>query len=174
MTIIPEGTESFVGIRGEAEEACDPVERGAVRRYSQAIMDSDPIYYDEKAAARYGGPVAPPLFPTAMFRRRFGTPDPFDRFAANANYDGASGGAYGPPEITAFRGWNVLNGGSEVEMFRYVNHGERLRREACYEEIFEKETSKGPMVFLIILADYYTDKNELVMRVRRTTIRRPV
>ena len=33
----------------ELQLACDPVERGAVRRYAQAIMDPDPIYMQDEA-----------------------------------------------------------------------------------------------------------------------------
>ncbi len=41
------------------------VERGAVRKFAQAIGDDNPLYYDEDAAqqSRYGRLIAPPTFP---------------------------------------------------------------------------------------------------------------
>jgi acyl dehydratase len=41
------------------------VERGAVRRFAQAIADPNPLYVDEKVArqSRYGALLAPPTFP---------------------------------------------------------------------------------------------------------------
>ncbi len=55
--------ERFVGLRSEPVR--NPVERGAVRRFAEAIADPSPLYVDEGAAARsrYGRIVAPPTFP---------------------------------------------------------------------------------------------------------------
>ena len=41
------------------------VERGAVRRFAEAIADPNPLYVDEKVAeqSRYGALLAPPTFP---------------------------------------------------------------------------------------------------------------
>src|ERR1039458_54106 len=77
MAFLTEALKKYIGLQSETETACDPVERGAVRRYAQAIQDEDPIFWDAGPNnARFGGPVAPPLFPTHMFRRAFGAPDP--------------------------------------------------------------------------------------------------
>ncbi len=44
------------------------VERGAIRRYADAIGDTNPIYHEEAAANAAGFPslCAPPTFPTAI------------------------------------------------------------------------------------------------------------
>jgi acyl dehydratase len=41
------------------------IERGAVRRFAEAIADPSPLYVDEEVAkrSRYGGLLAPPTFP---------------------------------------------------------------------------------------------------------------
>ena len=41
------------------------IERGAVRRFAEAIADPSPLYVDEEVArrGRYGGLLAPPTFP---------------------------------------------------------------------------------------------------------------
>jgi acyl dehydratase len=55
--------ERFVGLRSELVR--NLVERGAVRRFAEAIADPSPLCVDEGAAARsrYGRIVAPPTFP---------------------------------------------------------------------------------------------------------------
>ncbi len=55
--------ERFVGSRSEPVR--NLVERGAVRRFAEAIADPSPLYVDEEAAARsrYGRILAPPTFP---------------------------------------------------------------------------------------------------------------
>ncbi len=55
--------EEFVGRRSEPVR--NTVERGAVRRFAEAIADPSPLYLDEGAAmrSRYGRLLAPPTFP---------------------------------------------------------------------------------------------------------------
>lgn len=174
MSILPEAAKAYVGVQSGTELACDCVERGAVRRYAQAIMDDDPMYWEEcETNARYGGPVAPPIFPTHMFRRTFGTPDPVQQNARDPDYDGAARVRGGLPEIEPLKGLTVLNGGSEIEFYRYARHGERVKLRSRYVDIREKQTSKGPMILVISESDYLNGDDELLLRVRHTRIRRP-
>ena len=55
--------EEFVGMISEPVR--NVVERGAVRRFAEAIADPSPLYTDEKVArkSRYGALIAPPTFP---------------------------------------------------------------------------------------------------------------
>lgn len=55
--------ERLVGLRSEPVR--NLVERGAVRRFAEAIADPSPLYTDEGVAAdgRYGRLLAPPTFP---------------------------------------------------------------------------------------------------------------
>src|SRR5512140_3112594 len=114
MSTLAEACRKYIGVESEPELACDPVERGAVRRYAQAIMDEDPIFALPCANnARYGGPVAPPLYPTHLMRRPFGAPDPIQDNARNPEFDGLSLTATsGLPEIEPLKGYALLNGGS--------------------------------------------------------------
>ena len=174
MAILPEAAKKYVGMTSAKEVACDAVEPGAVRRYAQAIMDDDHAYWDDREAiARYGGPVAPPLFPTHLLRRPFGTPDPLQERAHDPDFDGlTNGSSQGLPTIEPLKGLALLNGGSEIEFFRYARHGETVTVQSRYSSITEKETSKGPMIFVVIESDYCNGKGELLMKTRRTIIRR--
>ena len=169
-----EDLQRYVGIQSEWETACDVVEAGAVRRFAQAIMDEDPAY-GRDAQTRFGGPVAPPLYPMMMFRRRLGTPDPLQLHAGDPDFDGlgqASSVTRGLPEIEPLDGYSALNGGTEVELFRYARHGETIRMRSRYAEITEKQTSKGPIVLVVTESEFATSDGEVLMRARRTLIRR--
>jgi hypothetical protein len=167
--------ERLVGAESGMETACDAVEPGAVRRYVQACMDEDPMFHapGEALRARHGGPVAPPLFPMNMFRRAFGTPDPFAEHAGNPHFDGIVGStAQGLPPLPLPKGTGLLNAGTEVEVYRYACHDETVTAKSRYASITEKESSKGPMLLVVIETEYRTGAGELLLRVKKTQIRR--
>jgi len=174
MSILTEAAKAYIGTETEIEIACDVVERGAVRRYAQAIMDDDPAYHGEgPGAERYGGAVAPLIFPTHMFRRPFGAPDPLQEKASDTDFDGSGiSTTQGLPEIESLKHLAILNGGSSIEFRRYARHGETVKLKSRYADIVEKETSKGPIALVYIDSDYLGSDDELLCRVRRTYIRR--
>jgi acyl dehydratase len=174
MALLTEALKKYIGLQSESEFACDPVERGAVRRYAQAIQDEDPVFSEACANnARFGGPVAPPLYPTHMFRRAFGAPDPLQLRARDPDFDGLGAtSAQGLPELEPIRHLALLNGGSEIEFFRYARHGETVKLRSRYADIVEKDTSKGAMLFVTIETEYRNGDDELLMTTRRTLIRR--
>src|SRR5271166_3798802 len=51
-----------IGLQSEAHVV--EVERGAIRRFAEAIGDPNPLFHDEVAArrSRFGGIIAPPTF----------------------------------------------------------------------------------------------------------------
>lgn len=171
MSILPEAAQQYVGMQSEQELGCEPVERGAVRRYAQAIMDENPVYSDPDAATRFGGAVAPPIFPTHMFRRPFGAPDPLQEHARDPDFDGLSA-PRGLPEIAPLKGLSLLNGGSEIEFYRYARHGETVTQQSRYASITEKQTSKGPIILVVIESEYRNGDGKLLLKARRTQIRR--
>ena len=175
MALLTPEVQKLVGATSEVEVACDPVERGAVRRYAQAYMDDDPIFYADETTrgSRYGGAVAPPLFPMNMFRQPFGTPDPFAARAGNPDFDGIVGStAQGLPPLPLPPGTALLNAGTEVELYRYARHGETVTAKSGYDSITEKASSKGPMLLVVIATEYRNAAGELLLRVKKTQIRR--
>ena len=172
--LLTDEVKKFMGMETEVQLACDPVERGAVRRYAQAIMDLDPAYmHDDYAAkSRYRTPVAPPLFPTAMLRAEFDSPDLVTERADDPNFDGLVGSStMGLPPLPLVNS-PLLNAGSEVELFRLANHGEWVRMKSRYRDIYERETSKGVMLFVVIETDFIDQAGQLICRFRKTQIRR--
>ena len=164
----------YVGLESALEIACDSVERGAVRRYCQAIMDEDPIYWDAEAAARFNGPVASPIFPMDLFRRPFGTEDPVRKYADDPDFDGVGPpSSQGLPPIEPLKHFGVLTGGYEIEFYRYAIHGEGVAVKQRYDSITEKQGKKGGMIFVVVRADYTTLEGELLIRAYSSTIWRP-
>lgn len=173
MSLLTDEIRAYIGVTSQAEIACDPVEQGEVRRFVQAIMDDDPDYWpDASPDNRHGGPVAPPLFPNHAIRRATGTPDQLTLRAGDPHFDG-SGTTSALPPIEPLRGVPTLNGGAEFEVFRFARHGERVQVTQRYADITEKESSKGPMLLVTVEAEFRTTAGELLLRARRTLLRRP-
>jgi hypothetical protein len=173
LTLVSSEALALVGAWTEPQPACDAVEPGAVRRFAQAIMDDDPAYAPGAAAtSRYGGPVAPPLFPNHMLRRPFGTPDLLhERARQDPDFDGVLPAA-GLPPLPGLQQLPVLNGGSEFEFYRYARHGEWVSFRQRYADIHEKASSKGVLVVVVIEGEIRTREGELLLRSRRTLLRR--
>lgn len=175
MGYVTDEVRSYIGMETDIGECCDVVERGAVRRFAQAVMDLDPAFMDADFAAqtRFGAPVAPPLYPLMQARTPFDGPDMITEKADDPDFDG-TGGAMTDQSLPPLPLGNLalLNGGSEVELFRYLQHGEPLWFKHRYADVYERETSKGLMVFVITETDYIDRDGQLVARVQRTTIRR--
>lgn len=172
MTILTDEIRGYIGRQSARVTACDTVEPGAVRRYAQAIMaDGDVSYAPDASPSRYGGPVAPPIYPAFMFRRPLGTPDVLSERAEDPDFDGlVSSASDGLPELP-LQNRALLNGGSEIEFLRYARHGEQVTQQSRYADIYERESKNGPMLFVVIETEYTTD-DEVLLRVRKTIIRR--
>lgn len=170
---VTDDVKALVGA-GSDIESWDAVERGAIRRFVQAIMDPDPIYWDDRYAAetRYAGVVSPPMYPMYAFRFPANAPDPLDAAHETAHYHGGSFlPLFGLPEpnLPLKR---VLNGGNEIEFFALARPGDRLRASSMIEDIYQKNGRQGPMVF-IRMKFTITNQDGVVLLVnRQTSIRR--
>ena len=115
--------ERFIGHR--SEPVINVVEKGAVKKFAEAIGDPNPLYVGEEAAkaSRYGGLIAPPTFPRTF------------------EYGEVEG--LGPP------GQGYIHGEHRIRYERPLFVGEQL---SCYAEVkdyYEKEGREGPLGFLI-------------------------
>jgi hypothetical protein len=172
ITILTDEIRGFIGLKSEATAACDAVEAGAVRRYAQAIMDGDPRYAPGGAPGPSGTPIAPPLYPAFMFRRPLGSPDVLTERASDPDFDGLVPAASdGLPKLP-LDGYALLNGGSEIEFYRYACHGETVIQRSTYADIYERQSKSGPMLFVVTETEYLTESGALLMRARKTMIRR--
>jgi len=171
---ITDEVKQLIGRETDWVEACDPVEQGAIRRFHQAVMDDDPIFWKDAEAAttRYGGVVAPPLFPLHAFRRPSGTPDPLNRVSGDPDFDGVTrdfGLGLPPVPIPLPR---LLNGGNQVEVYQLARPGDRIRAKSKYVDIYQKEGKSGLLVFILVETVYANQKGETLLKALQTHILR--
>jgi len=161
-------------IGAEAEiESWDTVERGAIRRFVQAIMDPDPVYWDDAYAAEtpYGGVVAPPFFPFYGFRYPAYEADVLAPALTDPHYHGGSFlPRFGLPDVPGPE--RRLNGGNEIEFFAYAKPGDRLRARSRLDDIFQKTGRSGAMLFVKMNITVINQDDQILLINRQTSIRR--
>jgi acyl dehydratase len=135
-----------IGMQSEASVV--EVERGAIRRFAEAIGDPNPLFHDEAAArqTRFGGMIAPPTFCRSL------------------------GAAI--PEIKVGMGeFRGLDGGSEWEYFEAIRPGDRISVISKIADIRESAGRLGPMVFITVETSYTNQFRQLCALQRSTVIR---
>lgn len=137
------------------------IEKGAIRRYADAIDDRNPLYWNEEYAknSRYGSIVSPPGY--------FGWP---------VNWSGA--GPFNIPDSVgnlALEAMSkaglpyILDGGVEFEYMLPARLGDILISSCKLAEMMERE-SKGSRLVFIILETTYTNQDSAVVCKQRQTI----
>jgi acyl dehydratase len=125
------------------------VEKGAIRKFADAIGDEDPIYYDEQAAQAAGFKtiIAPPTF-LCIFR-----PQEL-------------------PDLNIQFGRVRLNGGNEYEYYQPLYAGDTITVTAKYADVNERTGRTGKMVFVITELTFKNQHGEVVAKGRNTGIMR--
>lgn len=168
--------KSMIGTETEWGPYSDPISPSEVRRFVQAIMDDNPIYYDDAYAkgTRYGEVICPPLYTSFAFRRPHGAPDPLDRLKTDREWDALGGGINNQRALDAVpHGFpRMVNGGAEVELYKRIRPGKRVRSKARYHDIRERIGSTGPMALIVTETIYQDDDGDLLATVRQTSIYR--
>jgi acyl dehydratase len=125
------------------------VERGAIRKFAEAIGDDDPIYVDEKAAQAVGFKtiVAPPTFLCTFRPQKL-------------------------PDLHIQFGRVRLNGGNEYEYYRPIYAGDTITLTARYVDVRERSGRTGSMVFVITELTFTNQHGEVVAKGRNTGIMR--
>ena len=169
---------SMIGVAGAVVESWGYVDAEYLRRFTQAVMDPDPRYWDEEFAqsTRFGAVVTPPIMVSYMTHRiRPDQEDPITRaFEENPESDGIGSverpGALPPVPTSLVR---VLNAGNELEMYQYPNLGDKIYFQNRYSDIRERRGRDGRS-FLIITVEtsYKNQRDELLCITRQSSIRR--
>ena len=123
------------------------VEKGAIRRFAEAIGDASPLWNDEVAArkTRYGGLTAPPTFLRSMR-------------GVQVNL---------PFELSFSR---RLDGGSDWEYFQPVRPGDSITAVARIADLTERSGRLGTMVFMNTITTYRNQFDEVVATQTNTLI----
>jgi acyl dehydratase len=126
------------------------VEKGAIRKFVEAIGDEDPIYSDEKAAQAAGFKTipAPPTY-LCTFR------------------------AQELPDLkVVFAGRVRLNGGNEYEYYHPVYAGDTITVTARYADVTERTGRTGKMVIVSTELTFKNQHGMVVAKGRNTGIMR--
>ena len=162
-SLIPDAARAMVG--QEMESVSDTVEQGAIRRYAQAMGNTNPLYLDEEYAREtpYGGIIAPPLFLGALAAYPPGYPEPSE--------DGIGGRT--AAEQVALPLKRVIVGGQEWEFFEPVRPGDRILITSRLVELRETVgRESGPMIVNVKESTYTNQHGQVVAACRHTRLLR--
>jgi len=125
----------------------EEVEKGAIRRFVNALGDHNPLYEDEEFArkSRYKGGIAPPLFVITFGRQRRPQPD-------------------------TRAGRSMINAGTEYEFFQPIRPGDVITHTSQLVEVKERAGRLGRMFISIRETRYVNQRGETVAIGRGTTI----
>jgi len=134
----------------ESEPTVVEVEKGAIRRFADALGDPNPLALDEAAAraAGHASLVAPPTFAVTLGWS--------ERFRHSLDLGTRS----------------VLHGEQSFEYARPIVAGDRLTVRSKVADVQERAGASGPMDVLVIEDEGRDERGGLVFRARATFILR--
>jgi len=132
----------------ESEPTVVEVEKGAIRRFAEALGDPNPLAVDEAAAraAGFTGLVAPPTFAVTLGWS--------ERFRHSLDLGTRA----------------VLHGEQSFEFTRPIVSGDRLGVKSRVVDVQERTGASGPVDVLVVEDEGRDDKGALVYRARATLI----
>ncbi len=131
-----------------------------IKRFSQAIGETNPIHFDEDYAksTRYGTIIAPPLF-CQMFTFE---DVPADRLPSDGS----------PTEIDVpIPAQRTVGGASFYEIFQRVKAGDQITAKSTLRDVFTKEGRSGRLYFVIVETEFSNQKKEPVAKETATYIK---
>jgi acyl dehydratase len=134
----------------ESEPVVHEVEKGAIRRFAEALGDPAPAYVDEAAAHAAGYPalVAPATFAVALTSN--------ERFRHSLDLGTRS----------------ILHSEQQFEYARPIVAGDRITVRSKVADVQERAGASGPMDVLVIEDEARDDQGAVVFRTRATLILR--
>ncbi|AKF82465.1 MaoC family dehydratase N-terminal domain-containing protein [Myxococcus sp. MISCRS1] len=124
------------------------VEKGAIRRFAEAIGDYNPIYYDEEYSRASGYPtiIAPPTFPASFHS------------AADLR------------ELLGVGIKSLLHAEQGFEYERPIFAGDRIYVSTRVADVSERQGPSGKMDIAVIEDEGRDEEGNLVFRARRTLV----
>lgn len=115
---------TIIGV--ESERITYEIEKGAIRKFAEAIGEENPVYFDEQAANEQGYPslLAPITFPTTF---RDYVPDWFNKLDRN----------------------RLLHGEQKYTYYERLFAKDIVEVTDTVVDVFEKEGSNGKMTFIV-------------------------
>ncbi len=141
--MIPEEMKKCIGMVNEPKVY--EVEKGAIRRYAEAVGDDNPLYNDEEYAkkTRYGGIIAPPGF-FGWLLGKTTTTGTATLKVIQAAFDAGH--------------YAIIDAGKSFEFFMPVRPGDVLVGSPVIEDIVEKKGKSG-LMFMVRFKTTYVNQN---------------
>lgn len=132
-----------------------------IRRYAQAIGDSNPLYRDERYArtTRYGGIIAPPLFCQSLAFE--------DVPAEELRADGLPKELDVPLPVT-----RAVGGSSVFDVGELIRPGDVITVKKTISDVYKKVGKTGEMYFVVLDTTYVNQRGQMVAREKATFIQR--
>jgi acyl dehydratase len=155
---VPEDAIAMIGVEKVRHYI---VTKRDIKRFAQAIGETNPIYFDENFAKRteYGAILAPPLF-CQIFTFE-------DVPATRLPSDGS------PIEIDVpIPAQRTVGGASSYEIFQRVKVGDQITAKSTLKDVFTKEGKSGRLYFVIVETEFSNQRKEPVAKETATYIKR--
>ena len=154
--MVPEELKQYIG-------KVDPphvreVEKGAIRRYAEAVGNDNPLYSDEEYAkkSRYGSIIATPGF-----------------FGWSVKPVSSSEGIVGLMTALINGGfYRILDGGISYEFYLPVRAGDTLVASPKVKDVTSKEGKTGTMILCHFETTYLNQNGDMVAKAYQTLIGR--
>jgi acyl dehydratase len=130
----------------ESKPALNEVEKGAIRRFAEALGETNPIYFEEAAAraAGYRSVVAPPSFATTL-----------------------RAGSDLRESLMLTPGKHLLQAEQSFEYARPIVAGDRLTVRSRIAEVSQRQTPSGLTDVVVIEDEGRDDAGDVVYRSRQ-------
>jgi len=160
---ITDEARAYIGRTGPTRSV--EVTKRDIRRFALAIGDDNPLYYDEEYARTtpYGGIVAPPSFYCALQLEE----EPLEDLEVSGL--GKKMGVRMEVPVPGFPG--AVAAGRRIEWDEPIRPGDTISLNETVTDIYEKQGSRGPMVFIITEWRFVNQRDELCVSETQTLIR---
>jgi acyl dehydratase len=160
--VLPEEIKKLIGTSGQIQ--LYEVEKGAIRRFADAVDDPNPLYYDEEYAknSKYGSIIAPPGFFGWPLKQTRNSP-----LAINIPLELESAFAQAGYPLSL-----VLDGGMEYEFFLPVHVGDVLSATTTVRSLRERSSENGTIIVAFLDTTYHNQHGALVAKQQVMFIRR--
>ncbi len=140
-------------------QAPEEIGRSAFRQYALAIGDFNPMYSDPEFAQSHGlrDVMAPPTLICDTWQYIDGDMD--DR-----------GGLIGRGALGELNG---LRAGNEYEFFQPIHSDDVITARWTVKDIYERTGRSGSLIFQVVEANFYNQREELLARNTETMFYRP-
>ena len=156
--MVPEDVLAMIGVEKIRHYV---VTKRDIKRFAQAIGETNPIYFDENHAksTNFGTILAPPLF-CQIFTFEDVPPDRLPNDGSPIEID---------VPIPAKR---TVGGASSYEIFQRIKVEDQITAKSMLKDVFTKQGKSGKLYFVVVETEFSNQEKKLVAKETATYIKR--